>query len=292
MKFFILAGGYGKRAEPLSLFKPKPAFPLGGVPLLALLLRQLRALGCRQGFINLHHLGGQVAAAAGSGAGIRFIEETELSGSRVLRQALPFFSEWLLAVNGDTFLDIPLAALRRETRDPQVDGVLLVRRDESGQYAALQVGGDGFLESTALAVSGGRGGLMYAGAGLFRKRAVEKIDELNFFASIRSRRLRFMTVPYDGIWLDIGTPASYFQANWEFMARRSPQYGSPQRANALSANVVLSRRARVERSVLWENTRVGSGVHVAECIVTGGLELRDGDYSRQIVSRLGVSPLF
>ncbi len=64
------------------------------------------------------------------------------------------------------------------------------------------------------------------------------------------------------------------------------------RANALSANVAISRRARVERSVLWENTRVGPGVRVAECIVTGDLELWEACYSRQIVTRLGVSPLF
>ncbi len=180
MKFFILAGGYGKRAEPLSLIKPKPAFPLGGVPLLARQLRQLRALGCRRGFINLHHLGAQVVAAAGSGSGIHFIEEAELSGSRVLRQALPFFSEWLLVLNGDTYLDIPLADLLRETRDARVDGVLLARRDDSGRYAGLSVGGDGFLEGTAPAAGLAGAGLMYAGAGLFRKKAVEKIEDNKF----------------------------------------------------------------------------------------------------------------
>jgi len=111
VKFFILAGGYGRRAEPLSLIKPKPVFPLNGVPLLALLLRQLRAQNCTEGFINLHHLGEQVIEAAGDDRGIRFIREKELSGSRVLRQALPFFSDWLLAINGDTFLDIPLAGM-------------------------------------------------------------------------------------------------------------------------------------------------------------------------------------
>jgi glucose-1-phosphate thymidylyltransferase len=285
VKFFILAGGYGKRAEPLSLIKPKPAFPLGGVPLIALLLRQLRALGCRQGFINLHHLPGQVVAAAGSGGDIRFFEEKELSGSRVLLQALPFFSEWLLAVNGDTFLEIPLAELLRAAADPRADGVLLARRDPGGRYAGLRVGGDGFLESTVPAST--PGGLMYAGAGLFRKRAVEKIDEANFFASIRSRSLRFKTVLHEGIWLDFGTPASYFQANWEFMAQRSPRS-----ANALSANVTISPRAQVERCVLWENTRIGTGVRLAECIVTGDLELRNVSHSGRIVTRLGVSPLF
>lgn len=286
MKFFILAAGYGKRAEPLSLFKPKPAFPLGGVPLISLLLRQLRAQGCRQGFVNLHHLAAQVAAAAGRGAGLRFFEEMELSGSRALQRALPFFSDWLLVVNGDTFLDIPLAGLRRAAADERADGVLLARRDDRGAYAQLRLDADGYLESTASPPAAAPGGLMYAGAALFRKRAVEKIDDKNFFASIIQRRLRFRTVLYDGLWLDLGTPSSYFRANWEFMARRSPG-----RANALSPRVAISRRALVERSVLWENTRVGPDVRLAECIVTGGMELRAASHRGQIVTPRGVWPL-
>jgi len=284
VKFFILAGGYGKRAEPLSLIKPKPAFPLNGVPLVLLMLRQLRALGCLRGFVNLHHLGEQVVAAAGTDAGIRFIEEKKLGGSRVLRQALPFFSDWLLAVNGDTFLEIPMDELQRKASDPGVDGVLVVRRDSRGRYARLRCTGDEFLGSVPAGAGGG--GWMYAGAALFRKRAVEKIGEANFFASIRKNRLRFKVVRYDGLWLDVGTPASYFQANWEYMA-----HGPRIRVNSLSPQVKISARARVERSVIWENTRIGPGVRLAGCIVTGNLKLENACHSGQIVSTLGVFPL-
>jgi NDP-sugar pyrophosphorylase family protein len=286
MKFFILAGGYGKRAEPLSLCKPKPAFPLDGVPLLSLLLGQLRALGCREGFVNLHHLGDQVAAAAGDGRGIRFIRESELSGSRVLQQALPFFSQQLLAVNGDTFLEIPLAELARRAAGPRVDGVLLARTDRSGRYARLLCAGDEFLESAPPAVAGEEA-LMYAGTALFNKSAVEKIDEGNFFASIHRHGLRFQVVRYAGIWLDIGTPASYFQANWELKTHRA-RAGD----NALSPGVEISPAARVQHSVLWENVRVGPGVSLASCIVAGGLALENVSATGQIITGLGTFPLF
>jgi NDP-sugar pyrophosphorylase family protein len=284
VKFFILAGGYGRRAEPLSRVKPKPAFPLAGVPLIARMLDQLRGLGCAQGFVNLHHLGEQVAAAAGE-AGIRFIAETELTGSRVLRRALPFFTDWLLAVNGDTFLEIPLARMAAKAADPGIDGVLLSRQDGSGRYARLRCDGDDFLESAPPVP--GTAGPMYAGVALLRRRAVEAIDEANFFASIRKRGLRFRTVPYDGIWLDIGTPASYFQANWEYMS-----HAGENSANALSPGVAFSPGARVERSVLWQGTTVGPGVRLSECVVTGDMELRHVRHAGKIVSRLGVFPLF
>jgi mannose-1-phosphate guanylyltransferase len=287
MMFFILAGGYGKRAEPLSLLKPKPAFPLGGVPLLALLLKQLRGLGCSEGFVNLHHLGAQVVTAAGGDGGIRFISEEKLSGSRVLRQALPFIAaQGLLAVNGDTFLEIPLAEMGRRAADPQVDGVLVARPDNSGRYGRLLCSGDDLLESAPPAPAG-EAGLMFAGAALFKKRALALIDEDNFFASIRRHRLRFGVVRYDGIWLDIGTPASYFRANWDFMAHRA-QAGD----NALSPGAEISPAARVRRSVLWENARIGPGASLFECIVAGGPALDNASHSGRIITPLGTFPLF
>jgi len=286
MKFFILAGGYGKRAEPLSLTKPKPAFPLNGMPLLALLLGQLRSLGCAEGFVNLHHLGDQVVAAAGDGRGIRFIREDELSGSRVLRQALPYFSRQLLAVNGDTYLELPLAEMTRQAADPRVDGVLLARPDRSGRYARLLCSGATFLDNAPPAPPGEEA-LMYAGAALFKKRIVARIDEGNFFASIRRQRLRFTVVLYEGIWLDIGTPASYFQANWDFKAHRSLAGD-----NALSPGVEISPAARVRRSVLWENARIGPGASLSECIVAAGLALDNESHSGRIITPLGTFPLF
>ncbi|MFH2107503.1 MAG: NDP-sugar synthase [Chrysiogenia bacterium] len=283
MKFFILAGGYGHRAEPLSLIKTKPVFPLNGMPLLTLLLRQLRAQDCSQGFINLHHLGEQVVAAA-AGSNVHFIREKELSGCSVLRQALPFFTDWLLAVNGDTFLEIPLTGLLKKTKNTDVDGVLLVRPDNTGQYAGLRVAADGFLENDGPQPGSG---LMYAGVALFKKKAVEKIDEANFFKAIQKNRLRFQTVFYDGIWLDVGTPQLYFHANWKYK-----EYCSDARPNAFSENVEISPASRVEKSVLWENTRIGPGVCLTECVVTGDLQLENARHSGQIISQQGVFPLF
>jgi len=284
--FFILAGGLGLRAEPLSRFKPKPAFPLNGVPLVALLLEQLRHLGCTQGFINLHHLGAQVAAAAGNRPGVRFIEEEKLSGSRVLREALPCVSNWLLAVNGDTFMEIPLAEMLLQAQDPRIDGVLAARWDGSGRYARLHCQEGDFLGSAPAPEPDASGGLMYAGAALFRKTALAKIDETNFFASIRKHELRFRVVTYGGIWLDVGTPASYFAANWEYMVRVAPAA-----LNALSPDVTIAPAADVERSVLWEGARIGPGVRLRQCIVTAGVRLEKGSHFRQIVSRQGVFPL-
>jgi len=283
VKFFILAGGYGKRAEPLSLIKPKAVFPLNGVPLLRLLLEQLQTRQCLAGFINPHHLGEQVVQTAGHNSKIDFFYEKELSGSMVLRQALPFFSDWLLVVNGDTFLEIPLTALLGKIADPAVDGALLVRFDPSGNYAGLRSKEDVFMEISPPSYGPG---MMYAGVALFKKRAIEKINDLNFFSSIRKNHLHFKIVFYDGIWLDIGTPESYLRANWAYQAHIMEQH-----SNSLSENVEISPRAQIEKSVLWENTQLGKNVSLSECIVTGNVTLENISRQRCIISRQGVFPL-
>jgi NDP-sugar pyrophosphorylase family protein len=283
VKFFILAGGYGKRAVPLSLIKPKAVFPLDGVPLLRLLLKQLRAQHGLEGFVNPHHLGEQVVRVASHGGGVDFFFEKELSGSMVLRQALPFFSDWLLAVNGDTFLEIPLSMLLQKITAPEVDGALLVRSDPSGDYAGVRCAGDSFL---GVSRPGSAPGAMYAGVAVFKKRALEKIDDVNFFESIRRHRLHFKTVFYDGIWLDIGTPQSYLRANYAYQ-----EYVHARHSNSLSENVSISPLAQVEKSVLWENTQLGANVSLSECIVTGDLTLENISRQRCIISRQGIFPL-
>lgn len=285
MTFFILAGGFGRRAEPLSRLKPKPALPLGGRPLISLLLDQLRRLGCGEGFINLHHLGGQVMAAAGPAPGVRFIEEQKLSGSRVLARARPLSSPWLLAVNGDTYLEVPLPEMEREAAGPGIDGVLLARQDRSGRYARL-LHEKGLLRGSAPPAPAGRPEWMYAGAGLFSERALAHIDEDNFFASIRRHGLRFRLAFYDGIWLDLGTPAGYYRANWEYLA-----HCRLQRENILSPGASLSAQAVARRSILWENARIGPGVLLAGCIVTAGMAPAPGEYRERILSPLGDFPL-
>lgn len=284
MMFFVLAGGYGRRAEPLSRIKPKPAFPLGGVPLIARLIAQLRLHGCAGGFVNLHHLGGQVATAAGDG--VRYFTEEELSGSRVLARALPFLEDELLAVNGDTYLEPPLAEMARLAQAGEVDGVLLARRDGSGAYARLLCDDGRFLGTAPAPGAGAEPGLMYAGAALFKKRALARIDEINFFDSLRRQRLNFRVAVYDGIWLDLGTPAGYFQANWDYMARRGPQA-----ENALSPGARIDPRARVRRSILWEGAHAGAGAEIDSCILAGGPALENVRHRRSIVCPLGVFPL-
>ncbi len=51
----IMAGGFGKRLQPLTNTTPKPMLPIGGKPLLALQIEQLQKAGVQQITIIVHY---------------------------------------------------------------------------------------------------------------------------------------------------------------------------------------------------------------------------------------------
>ena len=55
MKAVILAGGEGTRLRPLTSNQPKPMLPIGGRPLMELLIDQLRRAGIRRVNVTTHY---------------------------------------------------------------------------------------------------------------------------------------------------------------------------------------------------------------------------------------------
>jgi len=56
MHAVILAGGRGRRLEPYTICFPKPLVPVGEMPILEIVLRQLRLAGCRRATLAVGHL--------------------------------------------------------------------------------------------------------------------------------------------------------------------------------------------------------------------------------------------
>lgn len=284
MKFFILAGGYGKRARPLSLVKPKPAFPLHGVPLIKLLLGQLEQIGFKEGYINLHYKPEVIRESIGAmpGLAINYLYEEELSGSRILTGALDRMAnddEFLFILNGDVFLEIsqiPIAEMVQELKKTGCDGGLLLRKTSDSSYAAVLTE-KGFFKGTGSSNSGDF--FMYTGAALFRRKIIEKIVDINFFHTLARHAFKIKTFAYDGIWLDIGDPRLYFEANATYRRLIKKDLLS----NSFSENVVISADSQVVNSIAWENTTITGGSTLSNCIITGNLSLHNAHYADKII---------
>ncbi len=113
MKAMILAAGLGTRLRPYSLLRPKPLFPVMGVPLLLRTINQLRAAGFAQIIVNAYHLADQmVALLSGQADIILQCEPMELGTGGGMRMALGHFGdEPVLITNGDIYHDIDYGAI-------------------------------------------------------------------------------------------------------------------------------------------------------------------------------------
>jgi NDP-sugar pyrophosphorylase family protein len=227
--FFLMAGGQGKRARPLSLVKPKPAFQLGGRPLIDIMLEQLAGHGLEQGFVNLFHLPEHIEACIEDhekrfpGSKIARLYEEKLSGSEILREAAGSMEadDLLLVVNGDIFLEIPYKEMLHELLLHRCHGVLLVRPQTTPKdrtYRMLIVENGRFLGREDPPHGKNRSNrsnvptYMYPGVALLGRAVVERIRQVSYFETLAEHSFHIRAWPYTGIWLDIGTPPDYDEA--------------------------------------------------------------------------------
>ncbi len=286
--FFLLAGGYGKRTEPLSFYKPKPAFPLDGTPLLQIMLNQLACLGLHQGFINLHHLPDIIRHIADSHETngpkeIVYLQEEILSGSGILQSAYNRMAadDLLLVINGDIFLELPFQNMRDKLLQDKADGLLLVRPFPTGNssYRPLQLDKDRFLTRTD------KGDFMYTGTALFTKKVILQINQINFFDTLEASSFNIKVLPYTGIWLDIGDISSYQAANFAYQHyRQQTNPVTTSLTNSLSLGVTISADSHVTHSIIWENTIIQNHSHLHNCIVTNNLNLDATDGVNEIIT--------
>lgn len=279
--FFILAGGYGKRALPLSRYLPKPLFPLNGQSLITRMVYSLKELGLRNGIVNLHHLGNKIKDTL-KHKNIIFISELSLSGSAVLGKGSEVPGRFLLTVNGDIFLNIPYEKLLKKLSDSKADGVLLVKKNGIN-YSPLILNGDRF-EGVSNVFKNNSS--IFTGVALFKKLFLKEFREMSFFETFKRTGADIRVVEYDGIWLDVGTPELYFKSDSSFR-----QNIGREGLNSVSPGANISRDSHIKDSVLWRNCRIESGARVNSCIVTEGVTVKEGNYLKNIITPDGIYDL-
>ena len=132
----VMAAGEGMRLRPLTERYAKPVLPLDGRPVIATLLRELRAAGVERAWIVVRRRGEQIRALLGDGSGfgleLRYAEQPELDGSAgAVRAALSAGAAPPFLISGaDTlFASGDLARFVEAVERPGVAGAIAVRRD-------------------------------------------------------------------------------------------------------------------------------------------------------------------
>lgn len=218
----ILAGGKGTRLAPYTTVFPKPLMPIGDLPILEIVLCQLRHYGFKDIVISVGHLSELLQAFFGDGSKwglkIRYVSEDQPLGTMGPLKLVNNLNKPFIVMNGDLLTDIDYSSLYRFHIEHGMEAtVSAVPRTIEVSLGVLEYDAaqrlTGFREKPVSTYHASMG--IY----VFNPTVVDLIPGgkhygfdnlmLDMLAAGRGVKIR----PFDGLWLDIGRPEDYAVAN-------------------------------------------------------------------------------
>jgi mannose-1-phosphate guanylyltransferase len=289
----ILAAGIGSRLAPLTDHCPKALVPIGDRPMLAHLASKLRAAKIDRLVINAHHHAGELhkfvrdqKAELGE---IGVSEERELLGTAGgVNHARDLLGEGpTLIWNGDILANVDIDALRRAHDSSSTEATLAVKLVEknAGNVGLDESGTIVRLRNETTAPGEIRGGF-FLGVHVIGKKLRDAcptvgglIEDVYLPAMRRGETLRAFS--YGGEFSDIGTPASYLDANLAWLAsKKFPSWTSD--------DALVGSGVDIRRSIVGAGARITGSGALESCVVWPGTETEvTASLSRAILTPFG-----
>ena len=224
----VLAGGFGLRLRPYTVVLPKPLMPVGDMPILEVIVRQLVRHGFRRIVMAVNYQAEIIRAffAGGEkfGVSIEYSLETEPLGTMGPLHLIDGLPDNFIVMNGDILCDLDFGAFFAEhaaSRAPFTIGA--ARRVQQIDYGVLIAGDDGHL--TGFSEKPTTNYLVSMGVYAVNRQVLELIPRAKFgFDQLMLRMIeegrQVRVVPHDSYWLDIGRPDDYHRAIEEWQQLR------------------------------------------------------------------------
>ena len=216
----IMAGGLGQRLRPLTDVMPKPMLPVGGRPLMELIIERLRNAGIQRMALTTHYMPELIVNYFGDGTrfgvDITYINEPEPLGTAGALGLLAPTTSSLLVVNGDVLTAVDYQAFVAFHREQGADFTLAVHQHEfQVPYGVVETQDFGVTRITEKPVYSY---LVTAGIYLIEPKVLrlmpsnQSYDMPDLISSAIEAGLRVVSFPVHEYWMDIGAPDDYQQA--------------------------------------------------------------------------------
>lgn len=230
MTAIILAGGKGTRLKPFTITIPKPLLPLGDIPILEVVLRQLAKAGFNRIIITLGHMApffqAYLGQAAIAGLNIEYVLEDEPLGTAGPLRLVEGLDQPFLVMNGDLLTTLDYKDLLRHHTACAASGTIsLQHREVKIDYGVIRATPNGLLQDYVekpvipYEVSMGIYALSPDSLGFIPSNGRFDMPDL-MLAMHRAGKVVACYQP-KSYWKDIGRFDDYEEANADFVANPS-----------------------------------------------------------------------
>ena len=293
MKAFVLAAGFGTRLRPLTDHLPKPLVPVLNIPGLFYTFALLKEAGITEIICNIHHhaddIRHHIETTSLPDLKITFSVEPEILGTGGgLKHCEPLLGdEDFLLVNSDIITNIDFRELITTHLRSGLLGTLCLHPTPE----AASIGTVGVKEGLVCDFANRRGtglisSFIYTGSAVFSpeifrhlKSGFSGIVETGFNRLLERRQLGYYE--HKGLWHDIGTLASYRNANLAAeeiirLTGTTVQAALGKPPHMISPEALIHPSADIEGSVVGASCRIGANCRIKGSVLLPGTAVPDG----------------
>jgi dTDP-glucose pyrophosphorylase/CBS domain-containing protein len=220
MRAVVMAGGRGKRLDPLTETTPKPMLPVGERPLLERTIERLRDAGIHRVNITTHYKPEKITEYFGDGKTmgmeLNYVRETRPLGTAGALGLMEAPEEPLLVINGDILTEVDFQAMLVYHLEHEAEMTVAVRQyDIQIPYGVVECEGT---QITGLREKPVHNFFVNAGIYLLQPSVYdyigngEQLDMTHLIQRLLDNGQPVVSFPVREYWLDIGQVTDYERA--------------------------------------------------------------------------------
>jgi NDP-sugar pyrophosphorylase family protein len=229
VKAVVLAGGKGTRLAPYTHILPKPLMPIGDMPILEVMLKQMKQAGISDVILTVGHLANLLRTffmdGQQLGLNISYSYEEKPLGTAGPLSLIKDLDSTFLVTNGDVLTTLDLKELIAfHKAQGGIATIAVHQRQVKVDLGVVQWGGNnaikGYIEKPTYDYTVSMGVYVF-------EPAVMKYIPFNVYLDFPELVLKMINAgekvvgyAFDGYWMDLGRPDDYAQAAEDFSSMR------------------------------------------------------------------------
>jgi len=296
----ILAAGTGTRLLPLTNLRPKPLFPIYTIPLLSLIITQLKGIGVKDIIINTHHLHQHISnyfrENTPADVNITLSHEPSLLGTGGGIKNVEYFwdDQPFIVVNGDSIHTIDLdAAYQYHLTSGNLATLVLhtypryhhVEIDQEKRIVGIR--GERVKETSTPTYLRAFTGIHIISPLLLREISPRcYADIITIYRNLIAQGMKVCGYHVENhYWRDIGTPEDYHHIHSDIFHKRIPlmrdalSIANQKESIAIGkgtllegyvsvgSNTSIGKKCIIRNSIIWDEVEVSDNLTIEDCII-------------------------